>query len=341
MGDASTSIESKPTGTTQTMVEAIRATLHDEMARDERMIMLGQDIGKNGGVFRATDGLQATFGSNRVVDTPLAEAVIIGTSVGLAAAGMVPVPEIQFSPFAWQAWHQIAGQVSRFRQRSQGRHAMPITIRMPFGGGVRAPELHQESIVSQLANIPGLKIVCPASAADARGLLASSIRDLDPVVFLEPLRGYRMIKGIVPDGEHLVPLGVANLVTPGTDIVVITWSAQVEVARKAAAAVQAETGASVAVLDLRCLVPLDVAAIRAIVEQCGRAVVVDEAPLTAGFAAEVVATIQEECFYSLEAPVVRVTGYDTPYPTGLLEDGFVPDVDRVARAIGRTLGTRP
>ena len=327
--------------TTMTMVEAIRTTLQKEMARDDRMIMLGQDIGLNGGVFRATDGLQAEFGAHRVVDTPLAEAVIVGTSVGLAAAGMIPVPEIQFSPFAWQAWHQIAGQVARLRQRSQGRLGMPITIRMPFGGGVRAPELHQESIVAQLANVPGLKIVCPASAADARGLLASSIRDPDPVIFLEPLRGYRMIKGEVPDGDHLVPLGVANLVVPGNDVVVITWSAQVEVARKAAALVAAETGATIAVLDLRCLVPLDVAAIAAIVDQCGRAVVVDEAPLTSSFAAEVIATIQEECFYSLEAPVARVTGYDTPFPTGLLEDGFVPDVDRVARALRRTLDARP
>lgn len=327
--------------TTMTMVEAIRSTLHDEMAREERMVVFGQDVGLNGGVFRATDGLQATYGVHRVVDTPLAEALIVGTSVGLAISGMVPVPEIQFSPFAWQAWHQIAGQVARFRQRSQARFEMPITIRMPFGGGVRAPELHQESIVAQLANVPGLKIVCPASAADARGLLAASIRDPDPVIFLEPLRGYRMIKGDVPDGDHVVPLGVANLVVPGNDLVILTWSAQVEVARKAAAEVATDTGASIAVLDLRCLVPLDVAAIVAIVDQCGRAVVVDEAPLTSSFASEVVATIQEECFYSLSAPVSRVTGYDTPFPTGLLEDGFVPDVERVARAVRRTLDAKP
>jgi pyruvate dehydrogenase E1 component beta subunit len=320
-----------------TMVEAIRATLHDELARDERVMVFGQDVGVNGGVFRATEGLQAAFGGERVVDTPLSEGVIAGTCVGLAAAGLVPVAEIQFLGFAWQAWHQIGGQVARLRYRSQGRFDAPITIRAPFGGPVRTPELHSESLASQLANIPGLKVVCPGSAADARGLLAASIRDPDPVMFLEPLRGYRMIKDDVPDGDHVVPLGTAREVAPGDDVVVITWSAQVEVARQAAAMVTEQTGASVGVLDLRTLVPLDVEAIVAAVERCGRAVVLDEAPLTSGFAAEVVATIQEEAFYSLEAPVQRVTGYDTPYPPGMVEDWWVPDVERTAAALRRVL----
>ena len=320
-----------------TMVESIRATLHEEMARDDRVMVFGQDVAVNGGVFRATEGLFDAFGADRVVDTPLSEGVIAGASVGLAAAGLVPVAEIQFLGFAWQAWHQIGGQVARLRYRSQGRFDAPITIRAPFGGPVRTPELHSESLVSQLANIPGLKVVCPGSAADAKGLLATAIRDPDPVMFLEPLRGYRMIKDDVPEGEHLVPFGTAREVLAGDDAVIITWSAQVEVARQAATAVTAETGASIAVLDLRTLVPLDVGAIVAAVERAGRVVVVDEAPFTCGFAAEVVATIQEEAFYSLEAPVLRVAGYDSPYPPGLVEDWWVPDAERVAAALRRVL----
>lgn len=323
------------------MVEAIRYTLGEEMARDERVIVFGQDVGRNGGVFRATDGLFDRFGERRVVDTPLAEGVIAGTAVGLAAAGLVPVAEIQFLGFSWQAWHQIAGQIARLRYRSGGNLGSAITIRAPFGGGVRTPELHQESLVGQLANIPGLKILCPGSAADARGLLASAIRDPDPVLFLEPLKGYRLIKGEVPLGEHLVTLGEAVEVVHGTDVVVIAWSAQVEVAKRAAAAVRAATGASIAVLDLRSLVPLDVATLVSIVERCGRAVVLDEAPLTCGFAAEVIATLQEECFYSLEAPIQRVTGWDTPLPVGLLEDGFIPDQRRAEQAIRRALELAP
>jgi len=323
-----------------TMVESIRATLHQEMARDERVMVFGQDVATNGGVFRATEGLLDAFGAERVVDTPLSEGAIAGACVGLAAAGLVPVAEIQFLGFAWQAWHQIAGQVARLRYRSQGRFDAPITIRAPFGGPVRTPELHSESLVSQLANVPGLKVVCPGSAADAKGLLATAIRDPDPVMFLEPLRGYRMITDDVPDGEYLVPLGAARQVVPGDDALVITWSAQVEVAREAVAAVAADTGAAVGVLDLRTLVPLDVEAIVAAVERSGRVVVLDEAPLTCGFAAEVVATIQEEAFYSLEAPVVRVAGYDSPYPPGLVEDWWVPDVERVTAGLRRVLEGR-
>ena len=195
--------------------------------------------------------------------------------------------------------------------------------------------------MGQLSNVPGLKVICPGSAADAKGLLASAIRDPDPVVFLEPLKGYRLIRDDVPEGDYLVPLGLAAEVRPGTDLVVVTWSAQVEVAKRAAAAVAEQTGASIGVLDLRSLVPLDLDGLIAAVERCGRAVVVDEAPMTCGFAAEVVATIQEECFYSLEAPIVRVTGYDTPYPVGLLEDFFVPDVERVAQGIRRALEAAP
>lgn len=321
----------------RSMVEAIRLTLHEEMARDPRIILYGEDVGFNGGVFRATEGLQTAFGRDRVVDTPLSEAAIIGTAVGLAATGLVPVCEIQFLGFIYQAMHQLAGQVARLRYRSWGRFEVPITIRAPFGGGVRTPELHSDDLLGQLAAIQGLKVVAPATAADAKGLLATSIRDPDPVVFCEPLRGYRLIKGEVPDGEHLVPLGQARTARPGDDVVIITWSFMTEIACRASELLAAE-GIGVRVLDLRTLVPLDIEAIVTAVEACGRVVIVQEAPLTMGFASEVIATINDECLWSLEAPVVRISGYDAPYPVGLLEDHYVPDVERVVAGVRRVLG---
>jgi pyruvate dehydrogenase E1 component beta subunit len=319
-----------------TMVQAINATLHQEMARDERVVVFGQDVAVNGGVFRATEGLRERFGGERVVDTPLSEAAIVGAAIGLGVAGMVPVAEIQFLGFAYQAFHQIAGQMSRLRYRSNGRLAAPIVVRAPFGGGVRTPELHSDSIEAQLANCPGLKIAMPSSAADAKGLLAAAIRDPDPVLFLEPLRGYRALRDEVPEGEHLVPFGAARTVRGGDDVVLVAWSYMVEVARRASVELEKE-GIAARVLDLRTLVPLDVDAIREAVEACGRVVVVQEAPETAGFASEVIATINDEAFYSLEAPVERVSGWDVPYPVGLLEDHYVPTVDRVAAAVRRTL----
>jgi pyruvate dehydrogenase E1 component beta subunit len=320
------------------MVEAINHTLGQEMERDPRVIILGEDVGANGGVFRATEGLAERFGNDRVVDTVLAEGVIAGTSVGLAAAGLIPVPEIQFLGFSYQAFHQIAGQMARLRYRSQGRFNAPITIRAPFGGGVRTPELHSDSLEAQFANIPGLKLVLPASAADAKGLLATAIRDPDPVLFLEPLRGYRSIRDEVPEGEHLVEFGQARTVTNGDDIAVIAWSYMVEVARQAAEELAPE-GISARVIDLRTLVPLDVDTIIDAAEQCGRVVVVQEAPETNGFASEVIATINDHAFWSLEAPIARVSGYDAPYPVGQLEDRYIPDAGRVAAAIRATMAT--
>lgn len=327
---------------TMTMLEAINHTLHQEMDRDERVMVFGEDVAVNGGVFRATEGLLDAFGGDRVVDTPLAEGVIAGTAVGLAAAGMVPVPEIQFLGFSYQAFHQIAGQVARLRYRTRSRFDVPITIRAPFGGGVRTPELHSESLEAQYANIPGLKIVMPASASDAKGLLASAIRDPDPVLFLEPLRGYRMLRDEVPLGEHLVPFGEARTVVGSDDpaddeVVVFAWSFMVEMSRRAADLV-ADEGIKARVVDLRTLVPLDVDTIRACVESIGRVVVVQEAPETNGFASELIATINDEAFYSLEAPVMRVSGYDAPYPVGQLEDSFVPDAERIAAAIRTAAG---
>jgi pyruvate dehydrogenase E1 component subunit beta len=320
-----------------TMVEAIRAGLGEALERDERVIVLGQDVGANGGVFRATEGLQQRFGEDRVVDMPLAEAVIVGSAVGLACSGLIPIPELQFLGFGSQAFHQIEGQVARYPFRSQGVYPMPMVIRAPFGGNVRTPELHSDAHEAKYANVPGLKVVMPATAADAKGLLASAIADPDPVLFCEPLRGYRLIRDEVPEEEGFtVPLGRARTVREGTDLVIVAYSAAVVVAERAAQRA-AEEGHSVGVLDLRSLVPLDVDALREAVAACGRAVVLHEGSLTAGFGAELVATIQEEAFWSLQAPVGRVAAYDTPYPPGTVEDLYVPSVERVVEAVRAAL----
>ena len=319
-----------------TMIEAIRSCLAAELERDERVLLLGQDIGHNGGVFRATEGLQERFGEDRVVDMPLAEAVIVGAAVGLACSGLVPVPELQFLGFGSQAFHQIEGQVARMRFRSNGAYPMPMVIRAPFGGNVRTPELHSDSHEAKYVNAPGLKIAMPATARDAKGMLAAAIRDPDPVLFIEPLRGYRLIKDEVPDEDYTVPLGRARMAREGTDLVIVTYSAAVVVAEKVAERAQAD-GYSVGVLDLRSLVPLDVDALREAVAGCGRALVLHEGSLSAGFGAELVATIQEEAFWSLEAPVRRVAAPDTPYPPAVLEDSYVPSVERVLAAVRAAL----
>lgn len=319
-----------------TMVEAIRQALTIEMERDERVIVLGQDVGRLGGVFRATEGLQERYGSQRVVDTPLAEAAIIGTSVGLAMSGLVPVPELQFLGFSHQAFHQIGGQVARYRFRSQGRFPMPVTIRTPFGGGVRTPELHADALEAHFVHSPGIKVVMPATAYDAKGLLLEAIRDPDPVLFCEPLRGYRLVKDEVPDGDYTVPFGQARLIGDGTDVTLIAWSAAVQLCERAAALAAAE-GISCRILDLRTLVPLDVAALVAAAEATGRLVVVQEAPLTGGFGAEIVATLQAEAFYSLEAPIERVAAPDTPYPLAGVEEFYLPNEERVLAAVRRVL----
>lgn len=318
---------------TMTMVEAIRDALTLEMTRDERVVVLGEDVGVLGGVFRATDGLQQRFGAQRVIDTPLAEGVIIGASVGLAISGLIPVPELQFLGFGHQAFHQIGQQVARFRFRSQGRHPMPITIRSPFGGGVRTPELHSDAFEAMYTNSPGLKVVMPADAYDAKGMLLAAIRDPDPVLFLEPLRGYRLVSGEVPTGDYTVPLGRSRVVREGDDVTLIAYSAAVQLCTRAADVLRDEHGISAHVLDIRSLVPLDVEGIVAAVERTGRAVIVHEAPLTSGFGAELAATIQREAFYSLEAPIERVAAPDTPYPLGGTEDFYVPQVDDVVRGV--------
>lgn len=321
--------------TQRNIVEAIRDGLAFEMERDERVMVLGLDVGKLGGVFRATQGLLDRFGPDRVVDTPLAEASIVGSSLGLAISGLIPVAEIQFLGFAHHAFHQLGPQLGRYRFRSRGRFGAQVTIRAPFGGGVRTPEFHPDAIEAQFVQQPGLKIVCPATPADAKGLLLKAIRDPDPVLFLEPQRLYRLGREEVPDGDHTLPFGRARLARQGSDLTLIAWSAAVELASRAAERLETE-GISAAVLDLRSLVPLDVETLVAEVSRTGRAVVVHEAPLTAGFGAEIIATLQEEAFYSLDAPIARVTSWDTPYPPASMEGWYLPTVQRVIEAARRT-----
>ena len=317
------------------VVEAIRDALAFEMERDERVIVLGLDVGKLGGVFRATQGLLDRFGPDRVVDTPLAEGGIVGSALGLAISGLVPVAEIQFLGFTHQAFHQIGPQLGRYRYRSRGRYNAQVTIRAPFGGGVKTPEFHPDAIEAQFVQTPGVKVVCPVTPSDARGMLLEAIRDPDPVLFLEPQRLYRKGREEVPDGDRTVPFGRARVAREGTDVTLIAWSASVELCERAAEELAAE-GCSACVLDLRTLVPLDVETLVAQVSRTGRAVVVHEAPLSAGFGAEIVATLQEEAFYSLDAPIARVTAWDTPYPPGSLEGWYLPTLRRVVEAARRT-----
>jgi pyruvate dehydrogenase E1 component beta subunit len=304
------------------------------MERDERVVILGMDVGSLGGVFRATDGLLERFGDERVFDTPLAEGAIVGASLGLSVAGLIPVAEIQFLGFLHHAFHQLGPQLGRLRFRSRGRFSAPVTIRAPYGGRSRMPEFHADSIEGQLANCPGLKIVVPSTPRDAKGMLLSAIRDPDPVIFLEHQWLYRHAIGPVPEGDHAIPLGNAILRREGRDITFICWGATVSLAENAAQVLESR-GISASVLDLRSLVPLDIDAIAQSVANTGLCVVIQEGPQTSGFAAEVVATVQTEVFESLDGPVLRVCGLDTPYPPGALEDWYLPSIDRVLAAADR------
>lgn len=318
------------------ILEAIRGALIDEMERDERVMVLGMDVGRLGGVFRVTRGLMDRFGAERVVDTPLAEGAIVGASLGLAIGGMVPVAEVQFLGFTQQAFHQIGPQLGRYRFRSRGRYHAQVTIRAPYGGGVRTPEFHPDAIESLFTHTPGVKVVCPAFPDDAKGLLTEAIRDPDPVLFLEPQRLYRSIRGSVPAGDYTVPFGVSRVVRQGTDLTFVAWSAAVHLCLQAAE-VLAQEGVSAAVLDLRTLAPLDVEGLVAAVPRSGKVVVVHEAPLTGGFGAEIVATLQQEAYLSIDGPILRVASSDAPYPPGALEDHFLPTVGRIVAAAHRSL----
>ena len=317
------------------LVEAVNDALHVELERDPSVLVLGEDVGRLGGVFRATAGLQERFGVDRCVDTPLAEAGILGTAVGLCMAGWRPVCEMQYDAFSYPALDQLINHVGRYRWRTRGKMSFPLTIRMPYGGGVRAPELHDDSPETYYVHTPGVKVAIPSTPADAKGLLAAAIRDPDPVVVFEPKLHYRTTKEEVPDGEYVVPLGQARVARQGTDVTLVGYGAMVHVALRVAEALEGE--ASAEVLDLRTLKPLDEDALVASVRKTGRAVVVQEAPRVVGFAAEVAAVLAERAIFDLRGPVIRVTGYDVPYPYWQLEDAYVPSVARVVDAVRRVL----
>jgi pyruvate dehydrogenase E1 component beta subunit len=311
------------------MVQAINLALIQEMEKDERVLLLGEDVGANGGVFRVTEGLQKRFGAKRVVDTPLAESGIIGTAIGLAMGGLRPVPEIQFEGFLGPAYDQICSHAARMRTRTRGAFPVPLTIRIPVGGGIHAPELHSDSPEAIYAHTPGLKVVMPSSPYDAKGLLVAAIRDPDPVLFFEPKRIYRAFREEVPEDEYVLPIGKARTVCEGTELTVVSWGASVIQCMQAIE----KSGRSIELIDLRTIYPFDVDAVEASVKKTGRCVVVHEAPLTCGFGSEISSRIMERCFLHLEAPVQRVAGFDTIMPYYKLELDYMPDAARIGRAI--------
>jgi pyruvate dehydrogenase E1 component beta subunit len=320
----------------RTLLEAINEALRLEMAADDRLILLGEDIGKEGGVFRVTEGLQKTYGCERVMDTPLAESGIVGMAIGMAIAGLRPVVEIQFMAFLYPALDQMMNHLGRMRNRSRGRFTCPLVIRTPYGGGIHPPEHHSESYEAVLAHTPGLQVVVPATPYDAKGLLISAIRSPDPVVFLEPTRIYRAVRQEIPEALYTVPLGEARVVQAGTDVTVIAWGAMLHEVLQAAEPLGAD-GISLEIIDLRTLSPLDVSTVIQSVEKTGRAVVVHEAPRTCGLGAEIVAQINEKALLSLEAPVERVTGFDTVFPLPQLEKYYLPTPERIIVAVRRVL----
>src|SRR4051812_3427932 len=305
------------------------------MEKDPRIIVLGEDVGKNGGVFRVTDGLQKKFGEDRCVDTPLAESGIIGASIGLAVSGLIPIPEIQFEGFLGPAYDQLCTQAARVRSRTRGAFTCPMVVRVPVGGGIHAPELHSDSPEAIYAHTPGLKVVMPCTPYDAKGLLISAIQDPDPVVFFEPKRVYRSFKEEVPDEEYTIPIGKAKVVNEGTDVTVITWGAMTFQCLEALD--HLPENISVELIDLRTIYPIDIETIAESVKKTGRAVIVHEAPKTVGLGAEIRALIQENCFLHLEAPVQRVTGFDVVMPYYKLENDYLPDANRITKSIEQVL----
>jgi len=319
-----------------TMIQAITDALRTEMKNDEKVLVFGEDVGVNGGVFRATEGLQAEFGEERVFDTPLAESGIGGLAIGLGLQGYRPVPEIQFFGFVFEVMDSIAGQMARMRYRSGGRYNSPITIRSPFGGGVHTPEMHADSLEGLMAQTPGVKVVIPSTPYDAKGLLISAIRDNDPVIFLEHMKLYRSFRQEVPEGEYTIPLGVADVKREGTDITIIAYGAMVQESLKAADEL-AKEGVSAEVIDLRTVSPLDIKTIIQSVEKTGRAIVVQEAQKQAGIAANVVAEINDRAILSLEAPVLRVTAADTVFAFSQAETVWLPNYKDVLETAKKVL----
>ena len=315
-----------------TLVQAVRDGLYGEMERDDDVLVMGEDVGKNGGVFRATQGLYDEFGDDRVIDTPLAESGIIGTAVGMSAYGLRPVAEIQFLGFIYPGFDQIVSHAARLRTRSRGRYTCPMVIRAPYGGGIRAPEHHSESKETFFVHEPGLKVVIPSTPHDAKGLLASAVQDPDPVMFLEPKLIYRAFREEVPDDSYTVPLGEAAVRREGSDVSVFTWGAMTRPTMEAAEDL-AEEGIDAEVVDLRTLSPLDEATILESFKKTGRAAVVHEAPKTGGLAGEITSTIQEKALMYQEAPIERVTGFDTPFPLYAMEDYYLPEAARITDGI--------
>lgn len=316
------------------MVQAINDALRFEMRRDDRVVVLGEDVGKVGGVFRVTQGLFDEFGDDRVIDTPLSEGGIVGTAIGMALYGLIPVPEIQFADFIFPAYDQIVSELAKYRYRSGGEYPAKLVLRTPVGGGIRGGLYHSQSPESQFIHVAGLKVVCPSNPADAKGLLLASIRDPDPVLFFEPKRIYRAAKGEVPEGDHEVPLGVASVVREGTDVTIVTYGAMLYEALDAADKAAGE-GVDAEVVDLRTLWPLDIDTVIGSVTKTGRVVIVHEAPRSCGLGAELSALILEKAFLSLEAPPVRVTGFDTPFPY-TLENEYLPLSHRILPALLET-----
>ena len=320
---------------TLNLAQAIHAALSTAMQADDRVVVLGEDVGKFGGVFRATAGLQERFGDKRVIDTPLSEAGIVGTAIGMALYGLRPVPEIQFADFIYPAFDQIVNEMAKYRYRSGGQYSCPVVVRTPFGGGIKGGLYHSQSNEAYFCHTAGLQVVVPSNPYDAKGLLLSAVRGEDPVVFLEPKRLYRAARGDVPDHDYTVPIGKAKVLREGSQVTLVTYGAMTVVALEAAEKA-AVAGISVEVIDLRTLVPLDLEAILASVGKTGRAIIVSEAPRTGSFAGEIAALIAEHAILRLEAPVLRVTGFDTPFPYAL-EAEYLPDARRVREAIDRIL----
>ncbi|HUK26856.1 MAG TPA: alpha-ketoacid dehydrogenase subunit beta [Candidatus Acidoferrales bacterium] len=313
------------------MIQAINRTLRDEMKRNDKIVVLGEDVGVNGGVFRATEGLIQEFGPNRVLDTPLAESGIIGVSIGMALYGLRPVPEIQFMDFVYPGFDQIQSELSKFRYRSGGQFIVPVVIRMPYGGGIKGSHYHSQSTEAFFAHTPGLKVVIPGTPYDAKGLLTSALREEDPVMFLEPKKIYRTVRGEVPEDDFTVPIGKANVSREGSDVVVFAYGAMLHVALEAAELASAK-GINVEVVDLRTLIPFDIETIMSSVKKTGRVVILHEACKTCGFGAEIAAQIAERGILHLKSPIVRVAGFDVPFPY-VLEDDYMPNASRVLSAI--------
>jgi pyruvate/2-oxoglutarate/acetoin dehydrogenase E1 component len=322
--------------TVRTLAQALNEALDLALAKDQTVLVMGEDVGQAGGVFRITDGLLERHGPDRVIDTPVAESGIVGVGLGMAVGGMKPVLELQFMGFSYPAFDQMVNHVARIRNRSRHRFSAPLVIRIPFGGGIGAAEHHSESMEAIYAHVPGVKVVVPSTPYDAKGLLLAAIEDPDPVIFCEPIRLYRAVKEEVPDGWYTVPLGEARTQQEGDDLTLISWGAMTKETRAAAAILESE-GVAVEVIDIRTLVPLDIRTIVNSVTKTGRAVIVHEAPRTGGFGAEIAAQIQEHCLYDLAAPVRRVTGWDTVFPLKRSEQHYLPSVERIAAAARITL----